>query len=140
MAMGINVVVLEGNLTKDPDLRALAGGTSVCDLRLAVNDRVKRQGEWTDAVYYFDVTVWGSSAENCAKYLQKGSGVIVKGKLRWHEWKAEDGSGRQAVNVNADQVNFKPKSDGSGGGGGGSSSSGGGLQSVPAADDDDIPF
>ena len=55
----INRVVLVGNLTRDPELRHTPSGTAVTTLRVAVNDRVKRGEEWTDAAYYFDVTVWG---------------------------------------------------------------------------------
>ncbi len=71
-----------------------------------MNDRVKRGEEWTDAAYYFDVTVWGRTAENCAQYLAKGRPVGVQGKLTWREWDAQDGSKRQSVEVVADNVQF----------------------------------
>jgi single-strand DNA-binding protein len=147
MAQSINSVVLVGNLTKDPELRHTPSGTAVTTLRIAVNDRVKRGEEWQDAAYYFDVTVWGRTAENCAQYLAKGRPVGVQGKLTWREWDAQDGTKRQSVEVVADNVQFL------GGRDGGGDAAGGGQQFVPqgasqspsddfpaAAADDDIPF
>jgi single-strand DNA-binding protein len=143
MATNINSVVLVGNLTRDPELRHTPSGTAVTTLRIAVNDRVKRGEDWQDAAYYFDVTVWGRTAENCAQYLAKGRPVGVQGKLTWREWDAQDGTKRQAVEVVADNVQFLGgRADGDGGG-----------QFVPqgaaapatadfpsSAADDDIPF
>ena len=147
MPQNINSVVLVGNLTRDPELRHTPSGTAVTTLRIAVNDRVKRGEEWTDAAYYFDVTVWGRTAENCAQYLAKGRPVGVQGKLTWREWDAQDGSKRQSVEVVADNVQFLGSRGEDGGG------EGGGQQFVPqgaaqassadfpaAAADDDIPF
>lgn len=145
MPQNINIVALVGNLTRDPELRHTPSGTAVTTLRIAVNDRVKRGEEWTDAAYYFDVTVWGRQAENCAQYLAKGRPVGVQGKLTWREWDAQDGSKRQSVEVVADNIQFL---GGRGDDGGGQS-----QQFVPsgaaqassddfpaAAADDDIPF
>jgi single-strand DNA-binding protein len=108
----LNTVALIGNLTRDPELRHTPSGTAVTTLRVAVNDRVKRQGEWTDASYFFDVIVWSSQAENCAEWLAKGKKVGVKGKLTWREWEARDGSKRQSVEIVADTVQFlTPRSE-----------------------------
>jgi single-strand DNA-binding protein len=152
-ATNINVVVVTGNLTKDPELRSLPSGTSVCEMRIAVNSsRKDESGNWVDKPNYFDVTVWGAQGENCATYLSKGRPVAVKGRLDWREWEAQDGSKRQAVRIVADSVQFLG-SRGDGGGGG----NGAGFQaqsdvpadtsdfqsSEPAAvgsSDDDIPF
>ena len=153
-ASNVNRVVITGNLTRDPDLRSLQSGTSVCKLRVAVNTRRKDQsGEWVDKPNYFDVTVWGAQGENCATYLSKGRPVAVDGRLEWREWEANDGSGkRQSVEIIADTVQFLgSRGDGGGEGGG----NGFRAQSdVPAdtsdfqsseptsvgASDDDIPF
>jgi len=104
----INRVVLTGNLTRDPELRSLSSGTSVCSLRIASNTRRKDNstGEWVDKPNYFDVTVWGAQGENCATYLQKGRPVAVDGRLEWREWDAQDGTKRQAVEIIADSVQF----------------------------------
>ena len=104
----INRVVLTGNLTADPELRPLPSGTSVGRLRLAVNTRRKNSqtGEWEEKPNYFDVTVWGAQAENCAQYLAKGRPVAVDGRLEWREYTTQDGQKRQAVEVIADSVQF----------------------------------
>jgi single-strand DNA-binding protein len=151
----VNVVVITGNLTRDPELRHTGGGTPVCELRVAVNSRRKdgQSGEWVDKPNYFDVTVWGAQGENCANYLSKGRPVAVEGRLDWREWEAKDGSGkRQAVSIVANSVQFLGSRDGGSGGNG----NGGGFSpssDVPAdtsdfegaaaaggGGDDDIPF
>src|SRR5215211_2564792 len=114
-ATHINSVVVTGNLTRDPELRSLPSGTSVCELRVAVNSRRKgASGEWEDKPNYFDVTVWGAQGENCATYLSKGRPVAVQGRLDWREWEAKDGTKRQAVQIIADSVQFLGSRDGSG--------------------------
>ena len=83
-ASNLNVVVLTGNLTRDPELRSLPSGTSVCDMRVAVNTRRKNgaTGEWEDKPNYFDVKVWGAQGENCARFLSKGRPVARPGPAR----------------------------------------------------------
>jgi len=145
MAGNINRVVLVGNLTRDPELRHTPGGTPVCSLRVAVNDRKRDEsGNWVDAPNYFSVSVFGNQAESCAQYLSKGRPVGVDGKLRWREWQAQDGSKREAVEVVADSVQFLgSRGDGDDGGGGNQFVPAGAQQEsadFPAAADDDIPF
>ena len=114
-ASNINRVIITGNLTRDPELRNLQSGTSVCKLRIAVNTRRKGAGgEWEDRANYFDVTVWGAQGENCATYLQKGRPVAIDGRLEWREWESQDGGKRQAVEIVADTVQFLGSRDGSG--------------------------
>ena len=132
-ASNVNVVVITGNLTQDPELRHTGGGTAVCELRVAVNSRRKdgQTGEWVDKPNYFDVTVWGAQGENCANYLAKGRPVAIEGRLDWREWEAKDGSGkRQAVQIVANSVQFLGSRDGRGGGGG----NGGGGGFTPSSD------
>jgi single-strand DNA-binding protein len=107
-ATNINRVVLTGNLTRDPELRSLPSGMSVCSLRIASNTRRKDQttGEWTDKPNYFDVTVWGAQGENCARFLTKGRPIALDGRLEWREWQAQDGTKRQNVEIVADSVQF----------------------------------
>jgi single-strand DNA-binding protein len=117
---------------------------------MAVNTRKKDRdtNQWSDVANYFDITVWGAQGENVAKYLTKGSPLLVDGRLEWREWQAQDGTNRQAVEIIAENTQFIGGRDGGApGGGGGGRDSGeftpsdrGSLQSVPAADDDDIPF
>jgi single-strand DNA-binding protein len=157
-ASNINVVVITGNLTQDPELRHTGGGTPVCELRVAVNSRRKdgATGEWVDKPNYFNVTVWGAQGENCATYLAKGRPVAVEGRLDWREWEAKDGSGkRQAVQIVANSVQFLGSRDGGGGGGNGNGNGFTPKSDTPAdttdydpapagggggGGDDDIPF
>lgn len=104
----INRVVIVGNLTRDPELRATPGGTSLCRLRVACNTswRNKDTGEIDERSNYFDVTVFGASGEACARFLAKGRPVAVDGRLEWHEWTTAEGERRQAVGILADSVQF----------------------------------
>ncbi|HEY0279219.1 MAG TPA: single-stranded DNA-binding protein [Solirubrobacterales bacterium] len=115
-ASNVNVVVITGNLTKDPELRSTGGGTSVCEMRVAVNSRRKDQsGQWVDKPNYFDVVVFGAQAENCANYLSRGRPLAVEGRLDWREWEAKEGGGkRQAVQIIANSVQFLGSRDGGG--------------------------
>ena len=103
--MSINKVVLSGNLTRDPELRATSAGTSVLAVPLAVNDRYRdsKTGEWGDRANYVDCEVWGKRADALAKILAKGSKVCVAGRLRWHSWE-KDGAKRSKLTVTADEV------------------------------------
>jgi single-strand DNA-binding protein len=103
----INRVVLIGRLTRDPELRALPSGTSVCSLRVACNSASREPtGEFTERPNYFDVSVFGASGESVANYMRKGGRVAVDGRLDWREWETSDGQKRQAVSVVADTVQF----------------------------------
>ena len=87
---------------RDPELRSLPSGTSVCKLRIACNTRRKNgsTGEWEDKPNYFNVTVWGAQGENAARYLAKGRPVAIDGRLEWREWEAQDGtSARQSISL-----------------------------------------
>jgi single-strand DNA-binding protein len=149
--MNINRVVMTGNLTRDPELRA-AGETSICKLRIACNTRRKVQGQWEEKPNYFDVTVFGSRGENCAKYLTKGRPVAIDGRLEWREYEV-DGQKRQSIDIIADNVQFLGGRDDAGNGNGFSSSvratesdvpiDTGDFETAPVAAgaaDDDIPF
>ncbi len=152
----INRVIITGNLTRDPELRSLPSGMSVCSLRIASNTRRKDNstGEWVDKPNYFSVTVWGAQGENCARFLSKGRPVALDGRLEWREWE-KDGIKREAIDIIADSVQFLGGRDDAGPGGGGGNgyapqsdvptdTSDFSPQPVggrsPDAADDDIPF
>jgi single-strand DNA-binding protein len=152
----INRVVITGNLTRDPELRALSSGNSVCSLRIACNGRRKNNetGQWEDQPNYFDVTVWGAQGENCHRFLSKGRPVAIDGRLQWREWQDQNGNKRQSVDIIAESVQFLgSREDGGNGNGNGFSSSARTAESdvpvdtgdfertpVGASADDDIPF
>jgi single-strand DNA-binding protein len=110
----INRVVLVGRLTRDPELRALPSGTSVCSMRIACNSsRRDSEGEFHDRPNYFDVSAFGGSGESVARFMHKGSRVAVDGRMEWREWENADNEKRQAVSIVADTVMFLESPDGS---------------------------
>lgn len=153
----INTVVISGNLTRDPEFRSLPNGTPVCELGVAVNERIKDEtGNWTDRPNYFDVTVWGGMGEWAARSLTKGAGVTVEGRLRYESWE-KDGQKRSKVKIVANSLVPRDGSSAPGNGGGNEFRAqrsdvhvntddyrtpepvgGGGGSSSPG--DDDIPF
>lgn len=111
----LNKVMLMGNLTRDPELRYTPKGTAVGDLGLAVNRRVSDgSGNWTDETTFVDITVWGTNAENAQKYLSKGRGVFVEGRLQLDSWEdKQSGQKRSKLKIVAETIQFLP--DGKGG-------------------------
>ncbi|NTU88455.1 MAG: single-stranded DNA-binding protein [Actinobacteria bacterium] len=105
--MSINRVVISGNLTRDPELRATAAGMSVMGLGVAVNDRRKnpQTGNWEDYPNYIDCTMFGPRADSISRFLAKGTKVAIEGKLRWHQWE-KDGQKRSKIDVIVDDIEF----------------------------------
>lgn len=103
--MGINRVVISGNLTRDSDLRATQGGMQVLSFGVAVNDRRKNQqtGEWEDVPNFVDVVLFGNRAQALSTRLMKGTKVAVEGKLRYSSWE-RDGQRRSKLEVVADEI------------------------------------
>jgi len=98
-----NRVILLGNLTRDIELRAIQSGTSVAEVGLAVNDRVKKGDEWIDETTFVDVTLWGRTAEVANEYLSKGSPVLIEGRLKLDTWE-KDGQKRSKLRVVAEKM------------------------------------
>ena len=101
--MSINRVCISGNLTRDPEIRSTAGGTSVMGFGVAVNERRRnaQTGEWEDYPNFVDCTLFGKRAEALERYLSKGSKVAIEGKLRWSQWES-DGQRRSKLEVVVD--------------------------------------
>src|SRR5208283_822542 len=106
--MSLNSVNIMGNLTRDPEIKYVSSGKAVCSLSIANNRVYTKNGEKVTEVSYFDVEVWGAAAENCAKYLLKGSGIIVEGRLRQDRWE-KDGKTQSRVRITANAIHFLPK-------------------------------
>ncbi|HET6449682.1 MAG TPA: single-stranded DNA-binding protein [Spirochaetia bacterium] len=144
----INHVVLVGRLTRDAELKYTNNGAAVSKFSLAINQRRKKDEQWVDEAHFFDVVLWGKSAESVSKYLVKGKQVGVEGQLRQNRWE-QDGQARSKVEIFATNVMLL----GSGSGGGtrpgaaapaeGRGGTGDYPEAGPAAPDsfeDDIPF
>ena len=107
MATNLNRVFLIGNLTRTPELRYTPSGTAVADLRLAVNRNYTTQGgEKREETCFLTVVVWGKQAESCGEYLDKGSPIMVEGRLQTRDWETKDGQKRSVVEVVAERVQF----------------------------------
>lgn len=106
MARSFNQVILMGNLTRDPEVRQIPSGQSVCTFSLALNRSFKgSDGNWQEAVDYIDVVAWGPLGERVAQYVTKGRPVLVNGRLQSRSWET-DGQKRSKVEVNAQDVTF----------------------------------
>ena len=119
LSMSINRVTISGNLTRDPELRATAGGTQVLSFGVAVNDRRRnpQNGEWEDYPNFVDCTMFGTRAEAVSRYLSKGSKVAIEGKLRYSSWE-RDGQRRSKLEVIVDEIEFLSRGQQGGGQGG----------------------
>src|SRR3989338_6379672 len=114
--MYINKAMLFGNLTRDPELRALPSGVNVCNFSIATNRAYKdRDGKKQEQADFHNIVVFGRQADIVAQYLKKGSSVFVEGSMQTRSWKKE-GQKQYRTEVIADRVQFGPK--GSAGGGG----------------------
>ena len=100
----INRVVLVGNLTKDVALKYSNSGMAIGELSIAVNSRRKVGDQWQDEASFFDVTLFGKSAEGLQPYLVKGKKVGVDGRLQQQRWQNQEGQNRSKVVVLADNV------------------------------------
>lgn len=113
MASDTNQVVLVGRLTRDPEMRALASGTSLCEIGVAVNSTQKNKDtqEWEDSPNFFNVTCWGKQgggglAETVSKFCGKGDRVCVTGRLQHQTWTEDNGGKRERVSIVANSVQF----------------------------------
>jgi single-strand DNA-binding protein len=110
-----------GNITRDIEMRYTPGGTAVCELGLAVNEKRKdAKGEWVEDVTFVDVTLWGRTAEIAQEYLGKGDPLLVEGRLKLDTWE-KDGQKRSKLRVVCENMRMLGKKGGGGGGGGGNS-------------------
>jgi single-strand DNA-binding protein len=151
--MYINKVMLFGNLTRDPEVRALPSGSNVCSFSVATNRVYKKaDGSKQEETQFHNIVVFGRQADTAAQYLKKGSSVYIEGRLQTRTWDSDKGK-QYRTEVVADVVQFGPRATGGAGGG---SSAQGGYQEAEAAqaspkDDaidyptedinpDDIPF
>lgn len=116
-----NRVVIVGNLTRDVELRFTPQGTAVTDISLAVNERVKRNDQWSDEVNFFDVTLWGRTAEVAGEYLGKGSNILIEGRLKQDRWEQE-GQKRSKIKIVGEKMQMLGAKGGGGPGGSAGSS------------------
>lgn len=101
----MNKVYLIGNLTRDPELSETSSGIALCRFAIAVN-RSYSSSDGVKETDFFNITVWRGQAENCGKYLKKGSKVAVVGSLQNRTYEDKDGNKRQVTDIVASEVEF----------------------------------
>ena len=100
-----NTVTLVGNITDDPELRFTPSGAAVANFTVAVNRRFKNGDRWEDKLDgFFRCSCWREMAENAAESLQKGTRVVVVGRLSQRSWEDQEGNKRSQVEVQVDEV------------------------------------
>lgn len=104
----INLVVLEGHLTKNAELSYLQTGTAICKFAIANNKSKKNQaGEYESIASFFDVELWGPYAQAMAPHLTKGRHVTIQGRLSQDRWE-KDGKTNSRIKVTADELKLYP--------------------------------
>ncbi len=109
----MNKVFIVGNLTRDPELRTVRDGISVCSFTVAVNRRIRNAEAGQPEADFFRVTAWRGLGENCSRYLAKGRKVAVTGSVSVSTYTGNDGTTRATLEVTADDVEFlSPRGEG----------------------------
>ena len=118
--MYLNKVFLIGNLTRDPEIKAIPSGTKVASLSMATNRTWKdAQGKRQDSTEYHNVVAFGKQAETLAQYCKKGSSLYVEGRIQTRSWDAQDGQKKYRTEIVLEGFQFGPKAGGSADGQGG---------------------
>jgi len=155
--MYINKAMLFGNLTRDPEVRALPSGSNVCSFSVATNRVYKKQdGSKQEETQFHNIVVFGRTADICAQYLKKGSSVYVEGRIQTRSWDSPEKGKQYRTEIVAETVQFGPRGSSTGAGAAADGASSGGYsdaeapQSAPKDDaidyptedinPDDIPF
>jgi single-strand DNA-binding protein len=105
----LNSVLIEGNLTHDPELTTTPKGTPVCTFSIGSNRYYKSDDEFQEEVSFFDVETWSRLAERCGDQLEKGRGVRVVGRLKQDKWNDKEGNPHSRVKIVAEHVEFRSK-------------------------------
>ncbi len=102
-----------GNLTRDPEIKAIPSGSKVCNFSVATNRIWKDQsGAKKEGVDYHNIVVFGRQAEIVAQYLRRGSAVFVEGRMQTRSWDGQDGQKKYRTEIVADRIQFGPKHSG----------------------------
>ena len=109
--MYLNKAIIYGNLTRDPELKAIPSGSKVATFSVATNRIWKdKAGARQEAVDYHNVVVFGRQAETVSQYLKKGSGAMIEGRMQTRSWEGPDGQKKYRTEIVADRIQFGPRS------------------------------
>ncbi len=104
MAFSINMAVITGNVTRDPELRYTPSGAPVCSFGVATNHSIKKDDQWTDIPTFHNIVVWGKQAEYISNTLKKGMKVSLTGRIDNRQYDAKDGTKKYISEIIADTV------------------------------------
>ena len=148
--MYLNKALIIGNLTRDPELKALPSGVKVCSFGVATNNVYKdKEGNRQESVEFHNIAVFGRTAELSAQYLKKGQQVYIEGRLQTRSWEGKDGEKKYRTEIIANSVQFGNKAGGAGAGISSTAKKGPEVPEAPAdkidypseeINPDDIPF
>ncbi|MBP3899547.1 single-stranded DNA-binding protein [Candidatus Saccharibacteria bacterium] len=143
MARGFSKAIICGNLTRDPEMRATPSGAQVCSFSVAVNRTYKdASGATVESVSYIDCSAWGKTGETINRYMKKGRGILLSGRLEQRSWEDKTTGGKRSrVEIVVDDFNFLGgnSSDGDSYAGGSQAKAGEGVDAEPEVVPDDIP-
>lgn len=148
-SVGINKVILAGNLGKDPEVRHLEGGAVVANFPLATTESYKdKNGNKVEQTEWHNIVLWRAQAEYAEKYLKKGNTILVEGKLKTRTWEDKDKNKRYTTEVYGDSITIlignrredTYTSQGNVSGSGNTSESSGSNAPSAATESDDLPF
>ena len=138
--MGINKVILVGDLGADPEIRYTPSGMAVANFRIATSETFTKDGQKDTKTEWHRIVAFGKLAEICSEYLSKGKQVYIEGKIQTRKWTDKDGNDKYTTEILANQMQMLGGRDGAAAGGstGGGNSSG--SDEIPPSDIDDVPF
>lgn len=146
----MNVVILKGNLTRDPEMKYLQSGTAVVNTGMAINERWNdQQGNQQESVCFVELEAWARQAEVINEYFKKGSEILIQGSLKFESWEGDDGVSRNRLRIRVQRFEFCGSRNGNGNGNGNNQGQGQQNQTpetappAPTASGDpgdDVPF
>lgn len=136
-----NLVVLMGNLTRDPELKYLQSGVPVVNFGLATNKKFtdRETGEQKEKACFVDCEAWNKTAEVIAQYTKQGSPIFIQGELQYDSWETDEGK-RSKLKVRVDRMQLIGSKNGDSNGGGGATAKPAQAQASQSSNDDDLPF
>lgn len=139
--MYLNKALIIGNLTRDPEIKALPSGMQVCSFSVATNRVWKdKNGAKQESSDFHNIVVFGRQAETAGQYLKKGQSVLIEGRIQTRSWDdTKSGEKKYRTEIIADRVQFGPKAGGAGFSGGASGASAGSAASAGQAPQNDAP-
>jgi len=109
--MNLNKAILVGNITRDPELKSIPSGGSVCNFSIATNRSWtdKNSGEKKQDTEFHNIVIFGKMAESTAQYMKKGDSILIEGRIQNRSWEGSDGVKKYKSEIVAESVQFGSK-------------------------------